>query len=137
MKLMNAIAVLGVGIPLGLLVNGCSALNPGTSAAADTAQEFHALLAAGDGETACGLLTSAAVEALEGDKPGSCAESLAELKLNPSSTVTDSRAFGRNAQVQLDGDTVFLTVSGNTWKVTAAGCTSRGERPYDCEVEGN
>jgi hypothetical protein len=34
------------------------------------------------------------------------------------------------------GDVVFLTVSGADWLVTAAGCTPRPERPYDCQVSG-
>jgi hypothetical protein len=31
---------------------------------------------------------------------------------------------------------VFLQQSSTGWKVTAAGCTVRGEAPYDCELEG-
>lgn len=137
MKSMKAITAPGLCALLVVLLGGCSSLNPGTSQAADTAREFHALLAAGQETQACGLLIPTAIEALEEGKPGSCAEKLAELKLSKASSIVDSRAFGRNAQVELDTDTVFLTVSGGTWKVMAAGCTPRGERPYDCEVEGN
>jgi hypothetical protein len=41
---------------------------------------------------------------------------------------------GRQAQVRLGGDTVFLARSGDGWVVTAAGCDPRPDRPYDCEV---
>lgn len=137
MESMKVVAVPGLCALLIVLLGGCSSLNPGTSQAADTAREFHSLLAAGKGEQACDLLIPTAIEALEEGEPGSCAAKLAELKLGKASSIVDSRAFGRNAQVELDGDTVFLTVSGGVWRVMAAGCTPRGERPYDCEVEGN
>ena len=45
-------------------------------------------------------------------------------------------AFGRGAQVLMDGDVVFLSVFGDNWLITAAGCTARGDRPYDCTVMG-
>ena len=45
-------------------------------------------------------------------------------------------AFGRGAQVLMDGDVVFLSVFGDHWLITAAGCTARGDRPYDCTVMG-
>jgi hypothetical protein len=50
--------------------------------------------------------------------------------------VQESQAFGRGAQVQLDGDVVFLSIFGGQWLITAAGCQSRGERPYDCILKG-
>jgi hypothetical protein len=36
----------------------------------------------------------------------------------------------------MDGDVVFLSVFGDHWLITAAGCTARGDRPYDCTVMG-
>jgi hypothetical protein len=77
------------------------------------------------------------VEELEDGAPGSCADELLQLVIPGASEVTESKAYGSNAQVQMDQDTVFLTRSGDTWKVIAAGCTPQGERPYDCEVEGS
>jgi hypothetical protein len=32
---------------------------------------------------------------------------------------------------------LFLTVSGDHWLVTAAGCDARPDRPYDCVLEGS
>jgi hypothetical protein len=119
------------------VVTGCSALNPGTDAAADTVQRFHDELAAGNTGQACALLAPNAVESVEEGEAGSCPDKLAKLSLPQSATVTESRAYGRSAQVLLQDDTVFLTRSGNEWKITAAGCTPRGERPYDCNVKGD
>ena len=39
--------------------------------------------------------------------------------------------------VRLAGDTVFLAVFPGGWRVTAAGCTPRGDRPYNCTVQGD
>ena len=50
--------------------------------------------------------------------------------------VRDSQAFGRGAQVLMDGDVVFLSMFGNRWLITAAGCQPRGDRPYDCTLKG-
>jgi hypothetical protein len=119
------------------VVSGCSALNPGTDAAAQTVQRFYDELAAGSTGQACTLLAPNTVEVVENGETGSCPDKLAQVTLPHSGVVTDSRAYGRSAQVLLEDDTVFLTRSGAEWKITAAGCTPRGERPYDCDVKGD
>lgn len=118
-------------------VSGCASANPGTSEAATTALDFHTALGSGDHARACGLLIPAAIEKLEAGEAGTCAEKLAQLDVPAAASVQDSVAYGSNAQVVMDQDTLFLARSGDGWKITAAGCTSRGERPYDCEVEGD
>jgi hypothetical protein len=40
------------------------------------------------------------------------------------------------AQVRAGTDTLFLTEVAGGWRVSAAGCTARPGRPYDCEVSG-
>ncbi|GLB66618.1 hypothetical protein [Arthrobacter mangrovi] len=125
------------GVALALSLAGCSSLNPGTAEAADVASRFHADLASGDFQAACTLLAPGTVEKLEDGAAGSCARKLADLGLPGAGGVRSSQAYGSNAQVQLEADTVFLTLSGRHWKITAIGCTPRGEKPYDCEVEGN
>lgn len=125
------------GVALALPLAGCSSLNPGTAEAADIASQFHADLASGDAQAACTLLAPGTVEKLEDGAAGSCARKLADLGLPGAGEVRSSQAYGSNAQVQLEADTVFLTLSGQHWKITAIGCTPRGEKPYDCEVEGN
>jgi hypothetical protein len=118
-------------------VAGCAGLNPGTSEAGTTALGFHSALGSGDHARACELLIPAAVEKLEAGAAGTCPEKLAQLDVPAATSVQDSVAYGSNAQVIMDQDTLFLTRSGDGWKITAAGCTARGERPYDCEVEGD
>jgi hypothetical protein len=120
-----------------LLAAGCSGLNPGSGEAAATAQQFHRLLDAGNAGAACRLLAPGTTEEVESGNPGSCAAKLSRLGLAPAAAVLESQAYGREARVRLDGDTLFLTRSGDRWVVTAAGCTARNERPYLCEVKGD
>lgn len=128
---------LAVLLAAALGLAGCSSLNPGSEEAATVAGEFLQAVQAGNGAAACAFLAPAAVEETEDDEPGSCGRKILELDVPAAGTVTGSQAYGRNAQVALETDTVFLTRSGDRWKVLAAGCTFRGERPYDCEVDGS
>jgi hypothetical protein len=131
---------LGASMVTGVLlasVSGCAGSNPGTSEAGTAALDFHSALGSGDHARACGLLIPAAVEKLEAGTAGTCPEKLAQLDLPESVSVQDSVAYGSNARVIMDQDTLFLARSGDGWKIAAAGCSARGERPYDCDVEGN
>ncbi|MET8040642.1 hypothetical protein ABZU25_07220 [Micromonospora sp. NPDC005215] len=47
-----------------------------------------------------------------------------------------SEVYGQQAQVRLDGDTVLLAVFPGGWRVVAAGCTDRGDKPYDWVLQG-
>ncbi|MEU1117626.1 hypothetical protein [Streptomyces sp. NPDC005879] len=44
--------------------------------------------------------------------------------------------FGRQARAVTDRDTLFLSSFPGGWKVTAAGCTPRPEKPYQCLIKG-
>ena len=81
------------------------------------------------------MLAPATVATVEAQSGQPCAQATAQLEL-PQGPVQSSTVWGDQAQVHLVGDTVFLTKTGNGWKVTAAGCRSRGDAPYACRVEG-
>jgi hypothetical protein len=83
----------------------------------------------------CALLAPATLETLESDESAPCADAITSIPL-PGGTVEAVEVWGRDAQVRLSGDTVFLTETPSGWRVTAAGCEPRGEMPYDCQVEG-
>jgi hypothetical protein len=89
----------------------------------------------GDPAARCDLLVTPTREALESDGSAPCPDVIADLPLDGGS-VESVAVWGRNAQVRLTGDTVFLTETSAGWRVAAAGCESRSEAPYDCEVEG-
>jgi hypothetical protein len=82
----------------------------------------------------CALLAPTTVAALEADDAATCTTAMAELDL-PGGSVESTAVWGDNAQVHLSGDTLFLTVTEQGWKVTAAGCQAQGEAPYRCRVE--
>jgi len=140
MKAALTFRVLGYLAAAGVVLVGataCSETNPGSNEATVAATRFHDHVRSGDPEGACSLLAPGTVEKLEDGEPGSCATKLRGLDLRAASSVLESKAYGSDAQVVMDQDTVFLVQSGHSWKITAAGCTSRGERPYQCLVEGS
>lgn len=83
----------------------------------------------------CDLLIPTARAALEEEASADCADAIQDVPLE-GGQVESVEVWGGDAQVRLTGDTVFLTETRSGWRVTAAACTPRGERPYDCEVEG-
>ena len=117
----------GVGLAALALVTatlaGCA--GPGAAEAQDVVEDLAGALAAGDGDAACALILP---DAADGPLAGLAAA-------GPDVVVEDVHVAGRQAQVVTATDTVFLALSGDAWVVTAAGCTPRDDRPYDCEVE--
>jgi hypothetical protein len=65
-----------------------------------------------------------------------CAEAFLDEHLSYGGTVRRVRVYGRQAQVVLDTDTLFLSVFPSGWKITAAGCVPRPGQPYQCKVKG-
>jgi hypothetical protein len=121
-----AVAVLGV-----TTATGCAAA--AQPVAAETAARFAAAVARHDGAAACALLTDDARHDTE-TFGRTCATQLAGLP-DPGGVV-GVEVWGQTAQVRLDRDTVFLLRFPDGWRVDAAGCTPRGEAPYQCEVRG-
>jgi hypothetical protein len=119
-----------------LAVSGCAGPGDREGAAGSAALRWYAAVAAQDGTTACDLLApeTAGEVAESGDSP--CAEAVLDEDLPDPGAVVSTAVFGQRAQVRLAGDTVFLAVFPGGWRVVAAGCTSRGERPYNCTVQG-
>ncbi|MGY1743971.1 hypothetical protein [Blastococcus sp. SYSU D00695] len=89
----------------------------------------------GDPAARCDLLVPATRAALESEEAAPCPDVVAGLSL-PGGAVESVEVWGGDAQVRTTADTLFLTETGDGWRVTAAGCRPRGEEPYDCEVEG-
>ena len=83
----------------------------------------------------CDLLAPTTLAAFEEDQTAPCTDAVQQLSLD-GGAVTSVEVWGGDAQVRMDGDTLFLTETRAGWRVAAAGCTSRGDAPYDCEVEG-
>lgn len=125
-----------VALALLAAVSACSSLAPDADAAAHVAQDFHRALTDGNGAAACELLAPQTVETVERDSGGSCADAILDQDVPDGGPVVGRQAFGQLAQIVMTGDVVFLGAFGDRWRVTAAGCTSRVNRPYHCSIEG-
>ena len=122
-------ALLVVGLTA--LLAGCaSTQQPEVEKVASTFEDPSA-----DAEARCDLLAPATLAAFEKDQTAPCTDAVQQLSLD-GGAVTSVEVWGGEAQVRMDGDTLFLTETRAGWRVAAAGCTSRGDAPYDCEVEG-
>jgi hypothetical protein len=132
MKKWRVLPVLLLG---GLLPAGCAATGDREQAADAVATRMLTAAGAGDGVTACDLLApeTAAEVAQSAEKP--CPEAILDEDLPDAGPVTGTDVYGQWAQVRLSTDTVFLAVFPGGWRVVAAGCTARPDRPYDCAVE--
>jgi hypothetical protein len=72
----------------------------------------------------------------EASATSSCEEELESLELPSEGNILRAESYGREAIVEFEDDTVFLTVSGTGWQVTGAGCEERVGSSYNCEVGG-
>jgi hypothetical protein len=116
---------------LAALMTGCaSAAEPDVSQVASAFED-----PSGDPQARCDLLAPATLATFESDASAPCEDALTDVPL-PGGRISSVEIWGGDAQVRLGGDTLFLTRTDTGWKVTAAGCESRGEAPYDCEVDG-
>jgi hypothetical protein len=98
---------------------------------------FEAAIQARDGAGACEELSEETSSKLEGQQKKPCERAILSVELSPSRQVVDASVWVTGAQVQLDGDTIFLDETSQGWKIDAAGCEAKGEsEPYDCELEG-
>jgi hypothetical protein len=112
-----------------LLVSGC-----GDQAAGDVtrlAVQFHQAVQQHDFRGACELLSDEVRSSLD-----DCATELAQADIPEASGGASAQVFGQNGIVSWPSDTVFVSRFPGGWKVIAAGCEPRLDRPYDCAVSG-
>jgi hypothetical protein len=117
-----------------LAATGCSSAN--STAARDAAVRFSQAVAVDDTATACDLLAPKTKSDLVKSAGMPCPEALAEEGLPDAGEAHATEAFGAMAQVRFDADVLFLAEFRGGWKILAAGCQDRPERPYDCTVGG-
>jgi hypothetical protein len=127
--------LISIMLALGCLA-GCSAGGDRASGADAAATGLFQAIAARDGHAACALLApdTAAEVAQSGNKP--CTDAILDEDLPSPGAVTGTDVYGQWAQVRLTGDTVFVAAFTGGWRVVAAGCKPRAERPFDCSVQG-
>jgi hypothetical protein len=138
-RLIGLVLILGLAACAEGLA-GCADSGSRRAAAADEALRLLSAVHDKDGASACATLAPDTAAEVEQAAGSSCPEAILDEDLPEPAAVTAVHIYGQWAQVVLgepDGDgTVFLAVLPGGWRVVAAGCRSRGERPYDCAIEG-
>jgi hypothetical protein len=117
-------------------IGGCAGLGPDTAGAAGAAEAFHAAAARGDGSAACAQLSVRVADELEQSAGTRCEQAVLAADLPDAGQVHEVQVWGGRGLVVLDHDIVFVAEFDSGWRVTAAGCSPRQDRPYDCTVKG-
>lgn len=133
---MRATPFVALLVPAALTLVGCGVPLEETRAVSEAAAAFTAREQASDTAAACEFLAPETREELAHDPGPTCAAGLAEADLPNPGDVRTTEVYGRQARVELDQDTYFLTSFADGWKVNAAGCTPRHRKPYRCLVKG-
>jgi hypothetical protein len=98
---------------------------------------FYEAFSRQDGAAACALLAPETANDVETSGKAPCEDAVTEEDLPEQlGTVTETDVFGSEALVRAENDTVFVSDFDGLWKIVAAGCTPRGDRPYDCTLGG-
>ncbi|MFF4646425.1 hypothetical protein [Streptomyces sp. NPDC001389] len=116
---------------------GCGAPGPREDDAVSAALAFESALGSSHYARACSLLaprTRREAAAEEDCGPALAKQNVPVAAGGASAPVAE--VYGRQAMVRLTRDTLFLSQFDTGWKVVAAGCTPRPDRPYDCRIKG-
>ncbi|WAL99282.1 hypothetical protein [Streptomyces sp. Je 1-369] len=122
---------------LGCALAGCGGVDAREDAAARAAARFEAGLRAPDAARGCAALAPGTLEELEHSAEQPCAKALPDARVPLSTRVRHVDVYGRQARVVTDRDTLFLSSFPDGWRITAAGCTPRPEKPYQCQIKGS
>lgn len=98
--------------------------------------DYGEAVAQQDWAAACELLAPSTRSELEQSSGKSCAEALPEEQPPAVRDDADVHVYGTQAQLDFPGETLFLSQYDGRWRIVAAVCTPRPERPYDCVVTG-
>jgi hypothetical protein len=134
---VNGRRLAGVPLALAFVLSGCASVGDRAESAESTAAGFLRDAGAGNGGAACAVLAPNTIAELEKADKKPCAEAILTEDLPAPGDVGKTSVYGQWAQVHLTGDTVFLAAFPGGWRVVAAGCIPRGNRPYDCTLQGS
>ena len=128
-------------VTAGLMLTGvaCGTLRSREDAAIATSRAFRLAVATHDASAACALIAPETRRELQQATKLPCVRGMGALDIPAGHGRGDVRrvdVFGGQARVEFAGDTVFLAEFPTGWRVSAAGCTPRGDHPYDCTLAG-
>jgi hypothetical protein len=129
------VGALLLGAVLVASLSGCAG-SGSTTGPRLVAQSFLTAWSQKDGSAACRLLAPDTRAEVAQSAKKACALGILEEDLPNAGSVRITRAWGRAAEVQLSGDTMFLSEFPAGWRILAVGCTPRAGKPYDCQVQG-
>ncbi|MCW3000223.1 MAG: hypothetical protein JWN65_3772 [Solirubrobacterales bacterium] len=117
-----------------LMTSGCGVSSDEDQVRA-TAARFLSAVAAGSGTVACEQLSPALRRQLTKDqRTAACADAVLKVTLREHG-VAKVRVFATAAIAELDGESLFLGLTGAGWRVDAIGCRPAGPGPYECEEQ--
>ncbi|MCW2839359.1 MAG: hypothetical protein JWR55_842 [Aeromicrobium sp.] len=123
-----------VSLVLAALAAGCSSSRD--AAVEEVTTDFRSAVSSEDAEAACRLLAEPVRYELELSSGSTCEVELLDVRLPAAGDIQEVAVSGTAAQVRYQDDVIFLGEFGDGWRVTAAGCLSRADGPYDCQVGG-
>ncbi|MFI8962557.1 hypothetical protein ACIGO8_10605 [Streptomyces sp. NPDC053493] len=119
-------------------LTGCGASAAREDGATDAGRRFTTAVAAGDYRAGCELLAPETRDEVEEDAKGPCGPALQQLGLPRAGAARGVDVYGRQALLRMTGDTLFLSLFDDGWKVVAAGCEPQAEdEPYRCSLKGS
>jgi hypothetical protein len=119
-----------------LVLGGCAGQGNAEDHNAGAAAVAFVASAKDSPSASCNLLAPETRKELE-STDGPCDSALPQQVESGAGSVRQVEVYGKDAIVHLSTDTVFLARFHDGWRVTAAACTSQGDRPYDCKIKGS
>lgn len=124
-------------VALMLPLPACDAPSTDAEPAEAAATGFLEAYSAQDGARACELIAPETRLQVEKQEQKPCEQAVLAVDLPDIGDVQRTQVFSGEGVVVTSEQTVFVSEFDLGWRVTAAGCTSRGEKPHDCEVQGS
>ncbi|WP_418960783.1 hypothetical protein [Streptomyces tritici] len=136
--MMRKAAVRAGGVLALAALCACGAPAAREDGALRTGRAYAAALSARDYPAACRLLAPVSREQLVADEQDPCGPALRSLGLPAPGAADGVEVYGRQALLRMKGDTLFLSLFDDGWRITAAGCDRQGgDQPYDCLLKGS
>jgi hypothetical protein len=136
--IFSAMRKMGPTLLLALVLAGCGT-GDDREQAVGVVERFYDAVRHDRAEEACSQLSTAAMTQLESQAQQSCRGAVTQLEYEGGGIV-DAHVYLTNAKVDLrNGESTFLSLETDGWKITALACRPEQgkprDHPYACEVE--